>query len=32
MLNKFELIDLRLFRLCHTVWGRLEFVAMLEKP
>ncbi len=32
MLNKFNLIDLRLFRLCHTVWGRLAFVAMLEKP
>lgn len=31
MLNKFNLIDLRLFRLCHTIWGRQEFVAMLEK-
>lgn len=31
MLNKLTLIDLSLYRLCHTVWGRLEFVAMLEK-
>lgn len=31
MLNKLTLIDLPLFRLCHTIWGRQEFVAMLEK-
>ena len=31
VLNKLTLIDLTLFRLCHTIWGRLEFVAMLEK-
>ena len=32
MLNKLQLIDLRLFRLCHTIWGRQEFITMLEKP
>ena len=32
MLNKLNILDLRLFRLCHTLWGRQEFVAMLEKP
>ena len=31
VLNKLTLIDLSLFRLCHTIWGRQEFVAMLEK-
>ena len=31
LLNKLNLIDLPLFRLCHTIWGRLEFIAMLEK-
>lgn len=31
MLNKLKLINLSLFRLCHTIWGRQEFVAMLEK-
>ena len=31
MLNKLNLIDLPVFRLCHTIWGRQEFVAMLEK-
>lgn len=31
MLNKLQLIDLKLFRLCHTLWGRQEFVTMLEK-
>ena len=31
MLNKLELIRLPLFRLCHTLWGQQEFVAMLEK-
>ena len=31
MLNKLSLIDLSIFRLCHTIWGRQEFVAMLEK-
>lgn len=32
MLNKLNILDLRVFRLCHTLWGRQEFVAMLEKP
>lgn len=31
MLNKLTLLDLPIFRLCHTIWGRQEFVAMLEK-
>ena len=31
LLNKLTLIDLPLFRLCHTIWGRQEFIAMLEK-
>ena len=31
MLNKLTLIDLPLYRLCHTIWGRQEFIAMLEK-
>ena len=31
MLNKLNIIDLKKFRLCHTIWGRFEFVAMLEK-
>ena len=31
MLNKLNFIDLPLYRLCHTVWGRFEFIAMLEK-
>ncbi len=31
LLNKLNLIDLKLFRLCHTIWGRQEFIAMLEK-
>ena len=31
VLDKLNLIDLKLFRLCHTIWGRQEFVAMLEK-
>lgn len=32
MLNKLSLINLPLHRLCHTLWGRCEFIAMLEKP
>ena len=32
ILNKLQFIDLRLYRLCHTIWGRFEFVTMLEKP
>lgn len=31
LLNKLGFIDLTIYRLCHTVWGRLEFIAMLEK-
>lgn len=31
LLNKLEFIDLTLYRLCHTIFGRQEFVAMLEK-
>ena len=31
LLNALEFIDLKLYRLCHTLWGRLEFVALLEK-
>lgn len=30
-LNALNLIDLPLYRLCRTVWGRFEFVAMLER-
>ena len=30
-LNRLGLIDLSILRLCHTLWGRFEFVAMLEK-
>ena len=32
VLNALEFIDLSLYRLCHTIWGRFEFVTMLEKP
>lgn len=31
MLNKLKLIDLSRYRICHTIWGRQEFVAILEK-
>lgn len=31
LLNELNFIDLSLYRLYHTVWGRLEFTAMLEK-
>ncbi|MBR0289923.1 MAG: methyltransferase domain-containing protein [Selenomonadaceae bacterium] len=31
MLNKLGLIMLSRYRLCHTIWGRQEFIAMLEK-
>ncbi len=31
ILNKLEFIDLTLYRLCHTIWGRQEFIAILEK-
>lgn len=31
VLKKLQFIDLSLYRLCHTIWGRLEFVVMLEK-
>ena len=31
LLNALEFIDLKLYRLCHTLWGRLEFIALLEK-
>ena len=31
LLNALEFIDLPLYRCCHTLWGRQEFVAMLEK-
>lgn len=30
-LTKLQFIDLKLHRLCHTLWGRFEFVTMLEK-
>lgn len=30
-LNELKFIDLPLYRLCHTIWGRQEFIAMLEK-
>ena len=30
-LKKLKFIDLSLYRLCHTIWGRFEFVAILEK-
>lgn len=31
LLNALEFIDLSLYRLCHTIWGRTEFITMLEK-
>ena len=31
LLNALGFINLPLYRLCHTIWGRLEFIAMLEK-
>lgn len=31
MLNQLNMINLSRYRLCHTVWGRNEFIAMLEK-
>ena len=31
LLNALEFIDLKLYRLCHTLWGCQEFVALLEK-
>lgn len=31
ILNELHIIDLKIFRLCHTIWGRQEFIAMLEK-
>ena len=31
MLNDLKFIDLRLYRCCNTVWGRFEFIAVLEK-
>lgn len=31
MLNQLNLVDLPIYRLCHTIWGRQEFIAMLEK-
>lgn len=31
VLSELKFIDLSLYRLCHTIWGRVEFVAMLEK-
>ena len=31
LLNALKFIDFKLYRCCHTVWGRVEFVAMLEK-
>ena len=31
VLNELHFIDLKIFRLCHTIWGRQEFTAMLEK-
>ena len=31
LLNALKFIDLPLYRCCHTIWGRQEFVAMLEK-
>ena len=31
MLNELKFIDLPLYRCCNTVWGRQEFVAVLEK-
>ncbi|MBQ7628723.1 MAG: methyltransferase domain-containing protein [Selenomonadaceae bacterium] len=30
-LKKFNLINLELHRLCHTIWGRFEFCAVLKK-
>ena len=31
ILNEIKLIKLQNYRLCHTVWGRLEFTAILRK-
>ncbi len=31
LLKTLGFIDLTLYRLCHTIWGRQEFVAILEK-
>ena len=31
LLNELNFIDLPLYRCCHTLWGRQEFIAMLEK-
>lgn len=31
VLNKFNFIDLSIYRLCRTLWGRFEFIAMLER-
>lgn len=30
-LNEMKFVNLSLYRLCHTIWGRCEFIAMLEK-
>ena len=32
LLDALGFIELSLYRLCHTIWGRHEFVAILEKP
>ena len=32
LLNALGFINLPIYRLCNTVWGRQEFVAVLEKP
>ena len=31
LLSALKFIDLSLHRLCHTLWGRVEFIAILEK-
>ncbi len=31
LLNALEFINLPLYRLCHTIWGRQEFIVILEK-
>ena len=31
MLNALNFVDLPLYRLCRTIWGRFEFIAMLER-
>lgn len=31
LLNALGFINLPLYRLCHTIWGRQEFIVMLEK-